>query len=91
MLVSYWVDDFDANHKLWKVFAYENGADAPTLVTCGSVWPRLRGICRTPMRRSGIPWASPLHRGHWLNGLTLADYQNGGKCGSSAGLMEILR
>jgi hypothetical protein len=90
--LPYWVDDFDANHKLWKVFAYENGtADVPTL---GHVWDGVASIgwdLQNTHATIWCPWASPSHRGHWLNRLTPAEYQNGVKYGSPAGLMEILR
>jgi hypothetical protein len=90
--LPYWVDLFDANHKLWKVAAYENATgDVPAL---GHVWVGVAAVnwdLQNTHATIWSPWGNPAHRGHYLNRLTPTEYQNGTLYGSPAGLLQILR
>src|SRR5277367_6771249 len=90
--LPYWVDLFDANHKLWKVAAYENATgDVPTL---GHLWVGVAAInwdLQNTHATIWSPWGNPAHRGHYLNRLTPTEYQNGTLYGAPAGLLQILR
>jgi Protein of unknown function (DUF1329) len=89
---TYWNDNFDSNHKLWKVFAYENAfGDSPGL---GHTWVGIAAMAwdvQNTHMTIWSSWANKDKKGFYLNQQVPGEYRNGVKYGSPSGLMQIMR
>jgi hypothetical protein len=89
---TYWNDNFDSNHKLWKVFAYENAfGDSPGL---GHTWVGIAAMAwdvQNTHMTIWSSWANKDKKGFFLNSQVPGEYRNGVKYGSPSGLMQIMR
>ena len=65
---TYWNDNFDSNHKLWKVFAYENAfGDSPGL---GHTWVGIAAMAwdvQNTHMTIWSSWANKAKKGFFLN------------------------
>ncbi len=89
---TFWNDNFDSNHKLWKVFAYENAqGDIPGL---GRAWVGIAAMAwdlQNTHMTIWSSWGNPHQRTHYFNHQAPAEFLNGVKYGSPSGLMQIMR
>jgi len=89
---SFWNDNYDSNHKLWKVFAYENAfGPVPTL---GKAWVGIAAMAwdlQNTHMTIWSSWGNKNQKSHYINDQAPAEYLNGVKYGSAAGLMQIMK
>ncbi|MGH9829072.1 MAG: DUF1329 domain-containing protein, partial [Blastocatellia bacterium] len=89
---TFWNDNFDSNHKLWKVFAYEN-AYGPA-AGFKKTWVGIAAMAWDVQNTHETIWSSwgnKNHRSHYLDSEVPSEYRNGTKYGNPAGLMQIMR
>jgi Protein of unknown function (DUF1329) len=89
---TYWNDNFDSNHKLWKIFAYENAmGDIPDL---GHTWVGIGAMAWDVQNTHMTIWSSwgnHAQKTHFFDNQVPGEYRNGIKYGSPSGLMQIMR
>ncbi|MGH7916291.1 MAG: DUF1329 domain-containing protein [Candidatus Binataceae bacterium] len=89
---TFWNDNFDSNHKLWKAFAYENAYGPGAGMK--STWVGIAAMAwdlQNTHETIWSSWGNKNKRSHYLDSQVPKQYLNGVKYGSPSGLMQIMR